>query len=596
MSRTTRRLSVTVCAVAPLAVVLALAFASHPKPDTALVQREADTWRKEHRIIDLHLHVAYEADKLDRAVKIMDEVGIGVGANLSGSTTLGKDGEPSAFERNKSFADSRHPGRFVHYMNLDYSHWNEPDFSVHAVKQIEEGHRLGAAGLKEYKRLGLYLKDRNDALIRIDDPKLDPVWKRCGELGLPVSIHVADPVAFWRPYDEKNERWIELKDHRSWWFGDAKKFPPHTELLDALNRVIARHQATMFVCVHFANNSEDLDWVERSLDRYPNMMVDLAARIPEVGRHDPAKVRRLFTKHQDRILFGTDFMVYNKLILGSGGSGEPPTDEDAVSFFKKHWRWMETTDRQFEHMTPIQGDWKIDAIGLPANVLRKIYFDNAHQLLVRSLPLPTLRAHRIERDFTPDGKAEELEWRSAEIARIDYGIRSGRAWPELSTAVRALWSNEYLYLSYEAPFQTLKMFTPPQKEGERMGLWERDVVEAFIGHDPRKPEFYAEFEVAPTGEKLDLVIKGADKSFTWSSGFQSAVSIDREKSIWHTEMRIPLAAISPEQPIKAGITWRLNLYRHATAERAFLGWSPTATGSAHTPKRFGYLIFSAAEE
>jgi predicted TIM-barrel fold metal-dependent hydrolase len=186
-------------ACAPLAAAIALVFAHNQsrKTDSSPELEEAVGWRKEHRLIDLH--VAYENDKLDRAVEIMDRVGIGVAVNPSGGSTLGKDRKPSAIERNKSFADSRHPGRFAHYMNLDYSRWNEADFAEHAVRLVEEGHRLGAAGLKEYKRLGLYLKDNKGALITVDDPRLDPVWKRCGELDLPVSIHVADPVAFWLP-------------------------------------------------------------------------------------------------------------------------------------------------------------------------------------------------------------------------------------------------------------------------------------------------------------------------------------------------------------------------------------------------------------
>jgi predicted TIM-barrel fold metal-dependent hydrolase len=584
--RTTRAL-----ACVPLAAAVSLVFAHNQsrQTDPSPELEEAVGWRKEHRLIDLHFHVAYENDKLDRAVEIMDRVGIGVAVNLSGGSTLGKDGKPSAFERNKSFADSRHPGRFAHYMNLDYSRWNEADFARHAVRQIEEGHRLGAAGLKEYKRLGLYLKDNKGSLIKVDDPRLDPVWQRCGELGLPVSIHVADPVAFWLPYDSNNERWTELKDHRSWWFGDSKKFPPHRRLLDALNLVIERHPKTTFVCVHFANNSEDLVWVGNALDRYPNMMVDLAARIPEIGRHDPENVRKLFIKHQDRILFGTDFMVYNKLILGSGGSGPAPTNEDAIEFFTKHWRWLETKDRQFEHMTPIQGDWKIDAIGLPGEVLRKIYFDNARKLLVRALPPPTLKARYIKRELELDGSLDEPEWQNAESVHIVSGIRSGTAHPKLSTSVRCLWSNQFLYLAYDAPFETLKTFSPPQQSGERQGLWDRDVVEAFVAPDPQHPESYLEFEVAPTGEMLDLRIEPGSKDFDWSSGFSAAVSIDQKRSLWRTEMRIPIKAISPGTAAKPGVLWRLNLYRHATNKRAFLGWSPTATGTAHTPARFGYL-------
>ena len=347
---------------------------------------EPDRWRAEKRLIDLHQHVEYRDERLARAIKIMDRAGIGVAVNLSGGTTTRKEGEASAFEKNKALADKLHPGRFLHYMNLDYKDWNALNFSDLAVRQVEEGVRLGAAGLKEYKRLGLYLRDGDGKLIRIDDPKLDPVWRRCGELGMPVSIHVADPRAFWLPYNSSTERWTELKDHRAWWFGDPAIYPHREELLAALDRVIARHPETTFVCVHFANNAEDLEWVEKALDQRPNMMADLAARIPEIGRHDPAKVRRLFIKHQDRIVFATDFQVYERLTLGSGGSGPAPTDEDAAKFFEKHWRWLETNDRDFPHMTPIQGEWAISGIGLPNEVLRKIYFENARKLLKRSLP------------------------------------------------------------------------------------------------------------------------------------------------------------------------------------------------------------------
>ncbi len=357
-----------------------------PADDLAAVRREADGWRAEHRFIDMHQHIDTTPERLALAVRVMDAVGIGIGVNLSGGYTTHSVGKESDFEAAKKISDERAPGRFLLYMNLDYAGWDKPDFSARAVKQVEEGYRLGAAGLKEYKRLGLFLKDGAGKLIKIDDPKLDPVWKRAGELGMPVSIHVADPRAFWLPYDDKNERWKELRDHKSWWFGDPKKYPPREELLDALDRVVARHPETTFVCVHFANNAEDLDWVERALDRRPNMMADLAARVPEIGRHDPEKVKRLFVKHQDRILFATDFQVSERLTLGSGGNGPSPTEADAIEFFRKHWRWMETRDKDFEHMTPIQGDWTISAIGLPASVLKKIYFENARKLLARSLP------------------------------------------------------------------------------------------------------------------------------------------------------------------------------------------------------------------
>ncbi len=547
-----------------------------------------ETWRRERRIIDLHMHLEPREERFARAVRIMDSAGIGIGVNLSGGTVSHAPGEKSEFERAKEMGDRLHAGRFVHYMNLDYAGWNEPDFGERAAKQIEEGHRLGAAGLKEYKRLGLFLRDAEKQLIKIDDARLDPVWQKCGELKMPVSIHVADPRAFWLPYDETNERWIELKDHRSWWFGDAAKYPPREELLAALNRVIKRHPQTTFVCVHFANNSEDLEWVERSLDEHPNMHADLAARIPELGRHDPEKVRRLFDKHADRIFFATDFMVYNKLILGSGGDADQPTEEDALTFYQKCWRWLETSDRDWAHMTPIQGNWKISSINLPPETLRKIYFDNAQRLLAPSLALPVIKATRLARDFAPDGRLDEAEWSKAAPARIEYQTNNVTARPKLSTTVRALWSAEFLYLGYECPYTELSTFSPKQEE-ERFGLWENDVVEAFIGTDPLKAAHYTEYEWAPNGEQLDLIIDAPKKDFPWSSRMESKVSIDEAARVWRVEVRIPMRALSPAPP-SAGARWRINLYRFDKANRAFLAWSPTLNGNFHTPERFGWLV------
>ena len=181
------------------------------------MRQPAEAWRAEHRIIDLHQHINGTTQHLARAIKIMDAVGLGLAVNLSGATVSpGKDGGPSQFERNQQLADALYPGRFLQYMSLDYRGWDQPDFAQRAVQQIEAGHRLGAAGFKEFKRLGLYLRDGAGKLIRIDDPKLDPMWKRCGELNMPVSIHVADPkgllAALQRPERalERTERPQEL--------------------------------------------------------------------------------------------------------------------------------------------------------------------------------------------------------------------------------------------------------------------------------------------------------------------------------------------------------------------------------------------------
>lgn len=559
--------------------------------DQAAVQKMADQWRAEHRIIDMHQHIDFTPEHLARAIKIMDAAGVGTIVNLgTGTATRGPKGEPSELERNMQLAEKLHPGRFLHYMILDYRGWNKEDFSQQAVKQIEEGHRLGAAGLKEFKRLGLYLRDGSGKLIRIDDPKLDPVWKRCGELNMPVSIHVGDPKAFWLPFNDKNERWKELKDHRNWWFGDSARFPAWKDVLESLNRVIERNPKTTFVCVHFANNSEELDWVDQSLTKYPNMMADLAARIPEIGRHDPDEVRRLFIKHQDRIFFGTDFQVYDRLILGSSGNEPPPTDADAATFFAKEWRWLETRDRDWPHMTQIQGDWTISSIGLPAPVLRKIYFDNARRLLARSLPTPVIKAGHIEKDFEIDGDAAKAIWQKASPIRIEYTLREGTAHPDLSTAVRCLWSADYLYFTFTCPYTQLTVFDPPSRDNKRLGLWDKDVVEVFLGADLQNIRHYGEFEIAPTNERLDLMVNLPDKDFGWDSRFTSAVKIDEQTKTWTAEVKIPLSAISNARP-QSGSRWKLNLFRSDRAHNAFLAWNPPLTGSTHVPEKFGILEF-----
>jgi len=578
---------------------LAYQWITPPPDDVAAVVLQADQCRTEHRLIDLHQHMDYTPALLARAIRVLDASGVGLGIDLTpGTVTPGPNGEPGEFEAHKKMEDSLFPGRFLQYMNLDYKNWDQPDFPQQAVKQVEEGHRLGAAGYKEWKRFGLYLHDGTGKLIRVDDPKLDPMWERLGQLHMPISIHVGDPKAFFEPYTPDNERWEELKDHKSWWFGDTNQFPPWKNLLEALSRVIGRHPNTTFVSVHFGNNAEELEWVDQEMARHPNLMVDLAARIPEIGRHNPQKVHDFFVKYQDRILFGTDFQSLERLmILGSSGNEAPPSEADAEVFFRKEYRWLETWDKNWAHMTPIQGNWTIRSIGLPVSVLRKIYFDNGRQLLARSLPTPILRARRTTRDFEIDGDLSKALWQTAAPVHVEATSEDGQIRADLSTTVRCLWSAKYLYLAYRCPFTELTTFDPPQQDhkrydgGDGSNLWDRDVVEAFVGSDTNNINRYAEFEVAPSNERLDLNVNLPGRDFGWESHFQSTVQIDQKAKLWDCEIRIPLAALAGTIP-SAGTRWRINLYRGDRANKASLAWNPCLTPTFHTPERFGVLEFT----
>lgn len=322
-------------------------------------------------VVDVHVHPRLKlhsnVEQLDEFVRVMDQQNIAVCVSLDGQ--LG-----DKLEEHKKLLWTKHRDRFVIFANLDWlgggkredpSSWDchRPDFGRRMAAALADAKQRGAVGLKIFKMLGLMYRNPDGSLIAIDDPRWDPIWHACGELGMPVLIHTADPVAFFEPIDRFNERWEELHRHPDWGFAD-EKFPSHDELLAARNRVIARHPQTTFIGAHVANYPENLAEVGRWLDQYPNLHVEIAARIAELGRQ-PRTARKFFIKYADRILFGTD--------------GPRP-----VSRLLPHWRMLETRDEYFsyaENQYPPQGLWNIYGLNLPDEVLRKVYAKNAVRLI-----------------------------------------------------------------------------------------------------------------------------------------------------------------------------------------------------------------------
>ncbi len=353
------------------------------EPKSMLRVPERSVPRAMFPVIDFHTHLSWPAKSSqgvaltgdrnfiatpDELLATMDRKNLRTLVNLTGGYEKGLEDAIAKFDKAK-------PGRFLTMTEPAWYRANQPNYAKSQADLIANAKRAGACGLKVLKTLGLYLKDNinEGKLIAVDDPRFDPMWDACGQLGLPVAIHVSDPIAFFLPTDRHNERYEELSNHPDWSF-HGPQFPSNDELLAARNRVFARHPKTQFVALHAGNFAEDLANVSAALDKYPNMHIDIAARIGELGRQ-PRTARKFFDKYQDRILFGTD-AVPNGI--------ETPQQIYGDKLYEIYFRFLETEDEYFDYApapVPPQGRWQIYGIGLPPKILKKIYYDNAAKLL-----------------------------------------------------------------------------------------------------------------------------------------------------------------------------------------------------------------------
>ena len=346
-------------------------FLSEFRPVSRLKVKSHDLRKAKFPVVDVHTHFSFRLrdspEKRDAFIDVMNRNNIAVCVSLDAK--LG----PNVSDH-IAFLGGANRDRFVVFAHIDWqgsgdkedpSTWDcqRDDFARQVAVNLRTAKELGISGLKLFKRFGLNYKNPDGTLIRIDDPRWDPIWAVCGALNLPVIIHTADPEAFFDPIDKHNERWEELSRHTDWSF-HGKQFPRRDELLAARNRVIARHEETVFIGAHMANNPEDLGTVSKWLDRFPNLYIEMASRIGELGRQ-PYTARDFFLKYADRIMFGTD----------------GPQPETRLHLY---WRFLETKDEYFpysEKEFPPQGFWNIYGINLPDEVLRKVYFENASRLI-----------------------------------------------------------------------------------------------------------------------------------------------------------------------------------------------------------------------
>jgi len=349
-----------------------------PKPMLRVEHRELTHAR--FPVVDVHTHFRHKfhgtSDELEAWIKLMDRNNIAVCVSLDGQWG-------DLLDDHARLLWNAHRDRFVILANIDWqgggktddpASWDchRPDFARRVAGQLAAAKERGASGVKIFKQFGLEYKNPDGSLIKIDDPRWDGIWQACGELGLPILIHVADPAAFFLPIDETNERWEELHRHPEWsFFGPG--FPNRDDLLAAFLNVVKRHPQRTFISAHVASNAEDLATVGQWLDAHPNLYIEIASPIAELGRQ-PFTARRFMLKYQDRILFGTD----------------GPWPEERVRLY---WRFLETDDEYFpysERPFPPQGFWNIYGLDLTEKVLRKVYFENAAHII------PGLNA-RLER-------------------------------------------------------------------------------------------------------------------------------------------------------------------------------------------------------
>ena len=353
------------------------------EPRSMLRVPETHVARAKYPVIDIHTHITdakvYKngvglsaardvAATPQELLAVMDRKNIRSMVNLTG-------GYGSGLKETIARYDDAYRDRFYTMTEPTYEKFLEPNYPQLQAEAIEQAHRDGARGLKILKTLGLYLRSNitSGTLVAIDDKRFDPMWDTCGQLKMPVAIHIADPVAFFTPTDRFNERYEELHNHPDWSFY-GRDFPQFDALIAARNRMIARHPNTHFIVLHVGNYAENLQNVSENLDRFPHMTVDTAARIGELGRQ-PRASQKFFDKYQDRVLFGTD---------ASPHAMDVPQQIFGDRLYEIYYRFFETNDEYFNYSpakTPPQGRWEISGLNLSDSILRKVYNENAKREL-----------------------------------------------------------------------------------------------------------------------------------------------------------------------------------------------------------------------
>lgn len=324
-------------------------------PPSSLVVPEHKLTRAKYPFIDVHNHqFSMASQNLKQLVAEMDKLNMAVMVNLSGRGR----GSTEHLERSLENVKNTEPRRFIVFTNMDFAPIDDPQWQQRMLRQLEDDVRKGANGLKIYKSLGMVTLDSKGQRIHIDDPRIDPIWAKCGELGIPVLIHAADPKQFWQPIDENNERWLELKTHPGRKRENADV--SWETLIAEQHNVFRKHPKTRFINAHLGWFGNDLKKLGELMEKFPNMYTEIGAVIAELGRQ-PRAAREFLIRYQDRVMFGKDSWVPEE--------------------YQTYFRVLETADEYFPYHKRYHAFWRMYGLDLPDEVLKKIYYKNALRVI-----------------------------------------------------------------------------------------------------------------------------------------------------------------------------------------------------------------------
>jgi predicted TIM-barrel fold metal-dependent hydrolase len=603
------------------------------KPKSMLVVKETKVDKPAFPVFDVHNHLGTGKKFLTPArvahyLAEMDAAGVDTVVNLDGMWD-------NDLQETLDALDNAHPSRFLTFAQINFNGLDDADWGQREAKRLEAGFIKGAKGLKFHKSFGLYFRHKDGTLLKVDDPKLDPIFEMCAKYHRPVLIHTGDPAAFFTPLDKNNERWHELNQHPDWLFY-GKDYPTQKEMLGQFIRLVARHPKTTFIGAHCDNNVEDLATVSQWLDKYPNLMCEFSARINELGRQ-PYTARKFLLKYQDRVMFGTD----------------TPCKRES---YRVYYRFLETDDEYFDS-TPshhLQGFWMIYGVYLPKDVLEKIYHKNAERILnfgeraptgetgtvapitsppiapgppITSPPIapgppikgtapsaaaptspssspasgvPTLKVPATE-DFKITGDGSSPAWQKT--AWVPLHKRPGGG-PQLESRFKMLHSPTGVYVLFNGADRKLTATI----KTDFANLWKEDVFEVFLWPDERQTVYF-EYEISPLNHELAILVPNFDgRKLGWRPWhYEGPRKVRKATSVsggemkpgaditgWTAEVFVPYALLDPlgNVPPAPHTRWRANFYRADYDDGQTSEWDWSRVGpSFHEFKKFGVLEF-----